>query len=436
MNAECVLRERPGAQRIGVGDQDTPAAIRVLCVDDHLSERIRLTSLLDKLGYQVTGCADGNEALVLLESEAFDLVISDWRMPNRNGLELCRAVREDIRFGRPYFILLTALGAKADLIAAMDAGADDFVTKPYSAEEVRVRVQAGERIVRLQSDLQRQNTALQSAVEREQEFNTRTRQDLDAAGAMQLALLPPNRVWFNGWETASMFRPAEGVAGDIFDCFALDEHVLGFYHLDVAGHGIPAAMLSFTLARMLSPEVGSINNLLYETTADGKQVSNSRPSRVVAKLNERFQDAVGEARFFTLIYGYIDTRDNRGCLCQAGHPHPLLCDASRKISVLGHGGLPVGVFADAEYQDTDFYMEPGSSLILHSDGAPECMNRGLEPFGSERLFKTITDRGITDARQAVQLLEYELNKWLGGAELRDDISALVLAAPEGRDAGE
>jgi sigma-B regulation protein RsbU (phosphoserine phosphatase) len=413
-----------------------PAAIRVLCVEDQLSDRIRLTSLLETLGYHVSACADGSEALALLESEAFDLVISDWRMPKMNGLALCRAVRDDTRFGRPYFILLTAQDAQADLIAAMDAGADDFVTKPYSAEEVRVRVQAGERIVRLQSDLQRQNQALQSAVEREQEFNTRTRHNLNAAGAMQLALLPPNRVWFNGWETASMFRPAEGVAGDIFDCFALDEHVLGFYHLDVAGHGIPAAMLSFTLSRMLSPERGSANHLLYDKAPDGKQVSISKPSRVVARLNERFLDAAGEARFFTLVYGYIDTRDNKGLLCQAAHPHPLLCDTSRRISTIGNGGLPVGVFADAEYEDNEFCMEPGSSLILHSDGAPECMNRGLEPFGGGRLLKTITDKGITNAGQAVQLLEHELNKWLGGADLRDDISALVIAAPEEVGDGE
>ena len=404
---------------------------RILVVDDQISERMRLVRLLEKLGYQVTACNDGEEALRLFVETGFNLVISDWRMPVMNGLDLCRAIRSDPGIGLPYFILLTARDTKMDLIAGMDAGADDFVTKPYSGDEIRVRVQAGERIMRLQENLKSRNQALEEAMLREQTFLDQTRTDLRAAAVMQRALLPEDQTWAHGWETASMFVPASGVAGDIFDCFMLDDKTLGFYHLDVAGHGIAAAMLSFTLSRFLSPKSGDASNLLYNSQLSGNQSAIAAPAEVISRLNERFQDLGMDARFFTIVYGYVDLTSHTGRLCQAGHPHPLQLAINGQVQKLGQGGLPVGVFPNAEFSDHEFYLEPGSSLILHSDGAPECLNQGREPFGSEKLCRTIANCKTNSAKSIIEVLAQELEVWLGEEEMQDDISGLVITSPKG-----
>lgn len=124
----------------------------ILLVEDSIAEQGVLAAVLTKLSYAVTIVSNGEEAMEKLNELTFDLVLSDWRMPIMDGFTLCKKIHE-VPEGAPYFILLTGQNSKCDLIAAMDAGADDFLSKPYNAEELRVRIQAGERIVARQKML-------------------------------------------------------------------------------------------------------------------------------------------------------------------------------------------------------------------------------------------------------------------------------------------
>lgn len=133
--------------------------------DDPVSRRV-LETTLQKWGYDVVSVSDGEQAWAVLSSEtAPPLAILDWMMPGVDGLELCRRVRESLQ--RPiYIILLTARGSKEDIVAGLQSGADDYVTKPFDREELRARVQAGVRIVRLQMELAERVTQLQEALAR------------------------------------------------------------------------------------------------------------------------------------------------------------------------------------------------------------------------------------------------------------------------------
>jgi len=130
--------------------------VRVLIAEDEPVARVRLIRVLESWGYQVSVAEDGDEAWRLLQlPDAPSLAIVDWMMPGLDGTEICRRVKADPEGRQPYVIMLTANKATADIVTAMDAGADDFVAKPFEFEELRVRLRAGQRIVSLQLELRR-----------------------------------------------------------------------------------------------------------------------------------------------------------------------------------------------------------------------------------------------------------------------------------------
>jgi two-component system, NtrC family, sensor kinase len=124
--------------------------MKVLIADDEPISRKLLQSYLQKWGCEVTSAENGEQAWSFFQRDEFPVVITDWMMPELDGVELVRRIRSGPRSGYVYVILLTAKGQKEDLVAGMDAGADDFLTKPFDRDELRVRLRAGERIVALE----------------------------------------------------------------------------------------------------------------------------------------------------------------------------------------------------------------------------------------------------------------------------------------------
>jgi phosphoserine phosphatase RsbU/P len=129
------------------------AEIKVLVVeDDPFFQRV-LTKRLLAEGYQVFSAADGREGMKAIVSFEPDLVISDWMMPEVDGLELCQSVKTGLKEAAPYFILLTAKGEISNKLLALDTGADDYLVKPCDQGELMARVRAGLRIVILTQEL-------------------------------------------------------------------------------------------------------------------------------------------------------------------------------------------------------------------------------------------------------------------------------------------
>jgi two-component system cell cycle response regulator len=125
----------------------------LIAEDDPVSRRI-LEAKLAKWGYEVLVTANGDEAWRALQADdAPNLVILDWMMPGLDGVEICKKMRKDDREPYAYIILLTSLHREEDLITGMEAGADDYITKPFNSSELRVRLRAGMRIIELQNEL-------------------------------------------------------------------------------------------------------------------------------------------------------------------------------------------------------------------------------------------------------------------------------------------
>jgi two-component system cell cycle response regulator len=129
--------------------------VKILIAEDDPVSRRLLEAFLSKWGYDVVVTCDGGEAWeVLNEADAPSLVVSDWMMPKIDGLELCRKIRKMQRSSYTYFIILTAKERKEDVIQGLEAGADDFLIKPFHQEELKYRVQIGKRIIELEQRIQ------------------------------------------------------------------------------------------------------------------------------------------------------------------------------------------------------------------------------------------------------------------------------------------
>ncbi len=146
-----------------------PTTVNVLVVDDVRSERMRLAAMIGRYGYNILEASDGNEAYDIIAAGRVEIVISDWQMPASGGIELCQRVVSSDR-NPPYFIMLTGRNSLEDLIEGMDAGADDFLCKPVEARELRVRLQAGLRVLQLRRELGQRACEIQLATLRVREL--------------------------------------------------------------------------------------------------------------------------------------------------------------------------------------------------------------------------------------------------------------------------
>ncbi len=399
--------------------------MKILVAEDDPVTRKSLSLILHNFGYEVLSAPDGKQAWDILQKEYIRLVISDWEMPEMDGVTLCRKVRSSESPGYIFFIMLTARDTKEDLVEGMDAGADDFIAKPFNKEELYARIKAGERILKLEEDLADRNKALRETNEKLNKAYSVIEKDLREAGKIQFSLLPEQNSVIDGIQFDWIFMPSTYVAGDIFNYFKLDESHVGFYLLDVAGHGIPASMLSVTLSKVLSTE----NNkqcILKRQLKDPPYYEITMPSVVIKALNQRFQSDADTMQYFTMIYGVVNTLDGHTVITLAGHPPPVYLKKGSTATLLGTGGYPVGMFPDLDYEEETVVLNKGDRLFLYSDGITECSNKKKEQFSVERLIRILEKDQDVSKKGLMEQMEMSLREWKGDDEFEDDVTLLAL----------
>ncbi|MCB1734788.1 MAG: SpoIIE family protein phosphatase [Gammaproteobacteria bacterium] len=396
--------------------------MQVLLADDSKDMLILTSTVLEKSGYEVITAADGQEAWEILLANPIQMVISDWMMPRMDGLELCRRIRAHDFPKYIYTILLTGRSDRESLVEGMEAGADDFLTKPVNIAELRVRVRAGVRILELESKLEERNRRIEKAHSELSAVYESLENDLRSAASMQASLLPKPMRW-RSLETQWVFKPSAFVAGDMFGYFPIDDRRFGFYHLDVSGHGIPSALLSFTLNKVLTPSAEQRNLFTDHVDAEGR----IQPSQVVTELNRRFLAQQGSSQYFTMVLGTIDSETGEVELAQAGHPSPLhLHHATSNASMIGEGGFPVGMLPEMAYEDTEFTLAPGDRLVIYSDGITEAENADGAQYGEARLQRLLSDTMNRSLAEVTTELTEQLNIWREERHPDDDITMLII----------
>jgi phosphoserine phosphatase RsbU/P len=399
------------------------ASMRILLVDDDAVARRILSQLLRRQGHDVVEATDGEQAWEIVRQDPVSLLLSDWMMPRLPGVELCRKIRAAAFDHYIYIILCTSKGAKSDLVEGMDAGADDFLVKPISPEELRVKVRAGERILSLEQGLAQKNRELAHTNQRLQSAHKLIEDDLKAAAWMQTNLLPPPSQRAHGIQCEWHLEPCGYIAGDIFNFFPLGEEHVGFYLLDVSGHGVPAAMLSVTLSMVLAPDSTGGNPLQrWDAKNDRQEVV--PPAQALRDLNLRFQSK--DDRYFTMVYGVFDTQTSVLRLAQAGHPGPILVRKNGEIRALGSGGMPLGLWPEIDFDCFEIQVEAGDRLVLYSDGVTECTNPEGETFGEQRVLASLDGCGVLTLDGLVAFLLAEVQAWHAAPTFADDIALLAI----------
>lgn len=393
--------------------------MRCLVVDDSRELCAVLKLTLKSREHVVLEAFDGEEAWTILQEEQVDIVISDWVMPRLDGLGLCKRIRAEEVDDYTYFIMLTSITENLDIISALEAGADDFLSKPVELENLQARVHSASRILNLQKSLKEKNQALKLAYDNVQS-------ELKIAAEMQRNLLPKGDIKPNSNLTIKwLFHPSQLVGGDIFNYLYLDNEHVAFYSLDVAGHGVAAAMLSVSLHKVLSSEFCLHSDAIMKTTPEITDHIVD-PSIVMRRLNTQFLMDVDSHQYFTMIYGVLNIRTGKLMYCQAAHPHPILISSEGKARSLGEGGFPVGLVETSIYDTLSVDLVSGDRLILHSDGITECTNLSNEPLGEQRLMDFFVQHHDVSMQELMFDLHNYLLEWRGGKyEFTDDISLVA-----------
>jgi phosphoserine phosphatase RsbU/P len=419
---QSAVKEDPAPMTIP--PQSTPLPRSVLIVDDSAAQRKLVAAQLARWGYRVTEVGSGAAALQLCQRQEFAIILSDWMMPGMDGLAFCKAFRALPRESYGYFILLTSKSEKAEIASGLEHGADDFVTKPVNSDELRARLRAGERILRMQEELFEKNDLISATLQELQKVYDSLDRDLIEARKLQQTLVRDRLRDFGRAQAALMLHSSGHVGGDLVGSFVIDDNRLGVFSIDVSGHGVASAMMTARLAGLLSG-ASPAQNVALRLNAAGQRDA-WPPHELAARLNSLMLDEIQVEQYFTMAYAEFDVTTGKGILVQAGHPHPVMLRQSGGIEVLGAGGLPIGLIPDVQFDQVDFRLNAGDRLFLISDGVTECQDAKGNELGAEGLKKILKNNASLGSPDLLEALVGDLRLYAPKGDFSDDVSGLIL----------
>ena len=356
--------------------------MKVLIAEDEAISRRLLQRYLEQWGHEVVVAHDGAQAWDLFQAHEFPIVISDWMMPEMDGVELVRRIRASEPTGYVYIILLTARAQKEDIVEGMEAGADDFVTKPFDRDELRVRLRAGQRIIELESALLASLTEVKQA--QEELAQVREQEGEWGARIQQTLLLgqPPRSL--AGLRVASLSIPSQQIDGDFYDFFPPNEQCLDVLVGDVMGKGVPAALMG---AAIKSHFMRALSHLI--SASDPRALP--EPEQVVTVVHgEVTAEFIGLERFATLCYARFDLHRQRIVFVDCGHTKTIhYREHTGTCEMLEGDSMPLGFSEQETYKQVSTPFATGDVFFFYSDGVTEAQNEAGELFGMDRLVEVI-----------------------------------------------
>jgi sigma-B regulation protein RsbU (phosphoserine phosphatase) len=349
--------------------------MKILIADDDAITRRLLETILSKWGYEVQIAQDGDEAWAALQGEgAPKLAILDWMMPGLDGVEICRRARQRMDSPYVYMMLLTSKIRKEDIIEGMDAGADDYLTKPFNRHELEVRLRAGLRILDLQEALMASGDELALGRERETQTAHRIRQTL------LLAEPPTMQI---GLEIAAATVPGSEQEGDFYDFFphgarADKGETLDIVVGEVLGRGLPAALIAAATKNHF------LRVLHRASQGEGGVPS---PSEVVTQVHDAVGGQfLGQKSFETLCYARFDAGAKRLEYVDCGHtPTAYYSAASKTCRMLRGDNMPLGFGQHETYRQLGLPFAPGDLFVFYSEGVTTAKSADGAEYGPTRL---------------------------------------------------
>lgn len=397
--------------------------MKILVAEDDRVTRTRLLSFLREWGHEVIGAADGDEAWRMFQESAPEMLVTDWVMPGMDGPTLLKKIRGNGNGLGDYLyaILLTSRSEMSDVVEGMESGADDFIAKPFDKEELRVRVQAAQRIINLEATLADRNRMLETANEVLIVANQRMKKSLDAAARIQRSFLPERPPVSDRADFAWHYEPCDELGGDTLNIVPLGENSVGIYIMDVSGHGVPAALLSVNLSRYLTRSDGEQSVLKRADGSGGFELT--PPAKVVGDMNRHFAFDKESAQYFTALYGILNPAKGEFRYTSGGHPGPLLISGGKGTL---HRARPpaVGFIPGAKFKEDALEIKSGDRLYFYTDGIFEISNADGEEFGQDRLLEVFEKAVGLSLDESLKRVVEATREWSGCEPFDDDVSLI------------
>ncbi len=385
-----------------------PPAPRALIADDQPDVLTALRLLLRNAGYQTEAVTSPAEVLEAIKHNDFDLVLMDLNYARdttsgQEGLDLITNI-QNVDSALP-IVVLTAWGSVELAVEAMHRGGRDFVQKPWDnsrlLKSLDTQIELGRKT--------RQQLLLDAESRNESD---KLHQELEESHEIQAALMPKALPEVDGFDVAIAWKPARAVGGDYFDVLKFSEHHTAFCIADVAGKGMPAALLASNVQAVL------------KSLASGEVA----PGELCARVNNVMCDNIVSHRFITFFYALLDTQNRKLAYTNAGHCPPMLIRNGECLR-MKEGGPVLGIFRERRYVHGDIDLQSGDRLVLFTDGVTEARSTSGSEFGEARLEGLITkllteDQKLRAADLRDRIME-AVNEFSDG-EVDDDATLMVV----------
>lgn len=395
----------------------------ILIVDDTPDNLRLLVEIFKQQNYKVRPVPNAKLALTVIKASPPDLILLDINMPEIDGYELCRILKQDDTTKEIPVIFLSAMNETIDKVKAFNIGGVDYITKPFHLEEVLARVGAHLKLSSLLKQLGQVNNILEQEVkERTEEIlklhtaKHMMESELKVARTIQTAMLQKSFFvsnYKNKIEVYADASPAKHVGGDFYDYFYIDKNKLFFCIGDVSGKGIPAAIFMAMVKTIIKVEAKGqipLDELMF------------RVNQILLEENE-------SCMFASVLCGIIDTDNAVLTFCNAGHMTPLMARKNQKFnfiklprnSVLGI--LPV---TKDDYAFEELKLIKGDRIFLYSDGVTDAINNKNEMFTKEKLQFFLNNSGLTESKNLIVAVKTAIMNHIGKATQTDDIAMLLI----------
>jgi phosphoserine phosphatase RsbU/P len=394
------------------GEEVQAVRPRILIADDQPDVLEALRALLKGHGYQTELAASPAGIMDAISNAQFDLILMDLNYARdttsgREGLDLLSRLREST--SAP-IVVMTGWATVNLAVEVMQRGVGDFVEKPWSNAKLL-------EILRQQIELGRERReAREKAAGESQEHDKIKRQfdrqgrELEEARAIQQGFLPTSIPQMAGYEISGTWQPARIVGGDYFDVIPFGGDAMALCIADVAGKGMPAAML--------------MSNL--QAAVRGLASAEIMPDGLCSRLNTLIYQNIRSDRFVTFFYAQLDRTSRELRYANAGHNAPIVMHRDGSHDRLEEGGGVLGVFAMQPYSMSTMKLEAGDRVVLFTDGVTEACVPNGEEFGEGRLLRLIEEHHEATA-QELQGLILDAAGGFSGGNWHDDATVLVLA---------
>lgn len=376
------------------------ARIKVLVADDSDTDRLILSSIISGQGHAVVTAADGQEAVEVFEKERPHIVLLDAMMPRMDGKDAARYIKKAAGEDFIPVLFLTSLSDANDLAECLDAGGDDFLSKPYSKVILQAKLNAFLRMRSMHATLQAQHFEISQHHEhllQEQKVAKAVFDNVAHSGALDLPnikyLLSPLAM-FNGDVLLAAQKPSGGM------------HVmLG----DFTGHGLPAAIGAMPMAEVF-----------YYMTTKGYGLPD-----IVAEINLKLKSVLPVGVFCCACMADFSFEKQIARIWSGGLPDQYLYrKQTGKLEVIKSQHLPLGIRSADEFSSEFqvFEMTKGDRFIVCSDGILESVNESGDMYGEERLLEAIESAG--DDEEIFGAIEKSVADFIGSSDHTDDVTLL------------